>query len=250
MRQISCHRASSRLPSCVFRVPRSGEERQSDDLKCSGGCAPERVRIARLEAELVESDAPASDWDAFVAEITAILSDVIRHRIQDSRDEMIEASYPILGQLIGRAVSETLRELARSMLGCGYRSPRRQSRDDTVRLQGILESALMRNISPFQMTKVFLVERQSGMLLKHVSHDPEAAANSGLVSGILTTIRDFAQDTFGREGEGQFHEVQNGSQRNVVEASRHTYLAAVIDGSEPSGFRADLCYRIRRFENA
>ena len=107
----------------------------------------------------------------------------------------------------------------------------------------------MRDALPFRVTEVFLIERQSGLLLQHLSHDPDAAEDSDLVSGMLTAIRDFAQDTFGRDHAGQLDEIQYGSQRILIEASRHAYLASVIDGVEPSGFRADLRDRIMRFEN-
>jgi hypothetical protein len=69
---------------------------------------------------------------------------------------------------------------------------------------GIPESTLLlRDALPFQVTEVFLVERQSGLLLQHLSHDPETAEDSDLVSGMLTAIHDFAQDTFGRDRVGE-----------------------------------------------
>jgi hypothetical protein len=72
------------------------------------------------------------------------------------------------------------------------------------RTVGIPESTLLlRDALPFQVTEVFLVERQSGLLLQHLSHDPETAEDSDLVSGMLTTIRDFVQDTFGRDRVGE-----------------------------------------------
>jgi len=233
----------------------ASEQLQTDDLELlrSLVASPERARIARLEAELAELDARTRDRDALIAAITPILGDVIRHKIQDSREEMIEALYPILGQLIGRAVSEAIRDLARSIDARMRTSftPQAIAHRLRARIQGIPESELLlRDALPFQVTEVFLVERQSGLLLQHLSHDPEAGEDSDLVSGMLTAIRDFAQDTFGREREGELDEVQYGSHRMVIEASRHAYLAAVIDGIEPSGFRADLRDRIMRFENA
>ena len=230
------------------------EELQPNDLELLRRlvAAPERARIARLEAELAELDARTSDRDALIAAITPILGDVIRHKIQDSREEMIEALYPILGQLIGRAVSEAIRDLARSIDARMRTSfaPQAIVRRLRARIRGIPASALLlRDALPFQVTEVFLVERQSGLLLQHLSHDPEEDADSDLVSGMLTAIRDFAQDTFGRDRAGQLDEVQYGSQRILIEASRHAYLAAVIEGVEPAGWRSNLRDRIMRFEN-
>jgi hypothetical protein len=233
----------------------SDEAVQPDDLELlrSLVAAPDRARIAQLEAELTALDARTSDRDALIAAITPILGDVIRHKIQDSREEMIEALYPILGQLIGRAVSEAIRDLARSIDARMRTSfaPQAIARRLRARIQGIPQSdLLLRDALPFRVTEVLLIERQSGLLLQHLSHDPEAAEDSDLVSGMLTAIRDFAQDTFGRGREGQLDEIQYGSQHIWVEASRHAYLAAVIDGVEPSGFRAGLRDQVIRFENA
>ena len=114
------------------------------------------------------------------------------HKIQDSREEMIEALYPILGQLIGHAVSEAVRDLARSIDARMRTSVHPQAivRRFRARIRGIPESALLlRDALPFQVTEVFLVERRSGLLLQHLSHDPEAGEDSDLVSGMLTTMQ-------------------------------------------------------------
>ena len=175
--------------------------------------APERARIAQLEAELAALDARTSDRDALIAAITPILGDVIRHKIQDSREEMIEALYPILGQLIGRAVSEAIHDLARSIDARMRTSftPQAIVRRLRARIQGVPESALLlRDALPFQVTEVLLIHRDSGLLLQYLCDDPAEAADSDLVSGMLTAIRDFAQDAFGRGRDGQLDAIQYG----------------------------------------
>jgi hypothetical protein len=246
--------ASESTLQSALSSPAPGEETQPDELEAlrSLVSAPERARVARLEAEVAKLDARSRDRDALIAAITPILGDVIRHKIQDSRDEMIEVLYPILGQLIGRAVSEAIRDLARTV-----DARMRSSFDPQVivgrlraRALGVPESSLMlRDALPFQVTEVFLIERQSGLLLQYLCRDPEEAADSDLISGMLTAIRDFAQDTFGRDREGQLDEIQYGSRLILIEASRHAYLAVVMDGVAPSGFRASVRERIMDFEN-
>ena len=233
----------------------AGEAVQPDDLELLRRlvAAPDRARLARLEAELAALDVRTSDRDALVAAITPILGDVIRHKIQDSREEMIEALYPILGQLIGRAVSEAIRDLARSIdtrMRTSF-TPQAIVRRLRARILGIPDSELLlRDALPFQVTEIFLIERESGLLLQYLARDPDLGADSDLVSGMLTAIRDFAQDTFGRGTEDQLDEIQYGSRSILIEASRHAYLAVVMVGIETAGFRADVRYRIMAFENA
>jgi hypothetical protein len=61
---------------------------------------------------------------------------------------------------------------------------------------------------------------------------------------MLTAIRDFAQDAFGRGQEEQLEEIQYGERRILIEAAQHAYLAVVADGIEPPGFRTEMRQRV------
>jgi hypothetical protein len=235
-------------------APLTDEKALTDELEALRSILvdPERERVARLEVQVAELDVRTQDRDVLIAAITPVLGDVIRRKIRDSREEMIEALYPILAQLIGRAVSEAIRDLARTIdtrMRMSF-SPRSIGRRLRARMAGISESELvLRDALPFRVAELFLIQRDSGLLLRHLSNGSETAADSDLISGMLTAIRDFAQDAFGRGQEGQLDEIQYGTRRILIEASRHAYLAAVVDGVEPPGFRATLRDRIIAFEN-
>ena len=206
-----------------------------------------RQQIAELEAELDDLERRVSDEDALIGMIAPVLGDAIRRKIRDARDEMIEALYPIIGQTVVRAVSEAVRDLARTV-DARMRtslSPRAVWRRLWGRLSGVSSAEMaLRESLPFAVAEVFLIHRETGLLLCHVSPDPEALPDRDLVSGMLTAIRDFAQDAFGRGEEGQLDEIQYGERCILIEAARHAYLAVVVDGVEPSGFRAEMRQRI------
>ena len=214
---------------------------------------PERQRVARLEAQVAELDVRTQDRDALIAAISPVLSDVIRQQIRDNREAMIDVLYPIIGQLIGRAVAEAIRELARTIdarMRFSF-SPAAIWRRLRARLAGIPDSTLtLRDGLPFSVLDIFLIHRESGLLLKHLSNEPMAASDSDLISGMLTAIRDFVQDAFGRGQGGQLDEIQYGTRRILIEAARHAYLAVVVEGIEPAHFRATMRDQIIAFENA
>ena len=162
--------------------------------------------------------------------------------------------YPIIAQLIGRAVAEAIRDLARA-IDTRMRttvSPASLLRRLRARLTGVSEAELMlRDALPFRVTEVLLIHRESGLLLQGVTSEPEANSDADVVSGMLTAIRDFVQDAFGRgESTGQLDEIQYGTQRILIEATRHATLAVVVDGIEPAGFRELMRQRLIEFENA
>lgn len=202
-----------------------------------------RQQIADLEAELAEIERRISDKDALVAMLSPVLGDAIRQKIRDAREEMIEALYPIIGQTIARAVNEAVRNLARTIDAQMRTSfdPGRVVRRLKARISGVSNAEMaLREALPFEVEEIFLIHRETGLLLRHRSHELEESPDTDLISGMLTAIRDFAQEAFGRGEEGQLDEIQYGNRRIVIEAARYTYLAVVVDGIEPPDFRSEM----------
>jgi hypothetical protein len=174
---------------------------------------PALRRAEALEARLVTVEQRTENRDELIAAITPILGDAIRLKIEESRDELIEALYPIIGQLIGRAVGEAIRNLARQIDARMRRSlsPDLIVRRLRARVSGVPDYALMlRDGLPYRVAELFLIHRESGLLLLHLTNEPQASGDSDLISGMLTAIRDFAADAFGRGQEGQLDDIQYG----------------------------------------
>ncbi len=203
--------------------------------------------VARLEGELDDLERRITNRDALIAIIAPVLGDTIRRQVRDAREEMIEALYPIIGQIVVRAVSEAIRDLART-IDAQMRtvsSPAMIWRRLQARFSGVSSTEMaFREALPFEVAEIFLIHRETGLLLRHISRDPDASPDSDLISGMLTAIRDFVQQAFGRGQEGQLEEIQYGERRILIEAARHAYLAVVVDGIEPPGFRAEMRQRV------
>ena len=206
-----------------------------------------RQRLFELEAELNDMEQRINNKDTFIAMVVPVLGDAIRRKIRDARSEMIDALYPIIGQMVVRAVSEAMRDLARS-IDAQMRTSfdvGRLGRRLEARARGVSSAEmLLRESLPFQVAEVFLIHRESGLLLWHISRDPEGSPDSDIISGMLTAIRDFTQESFGQDVEGQLDEIQYGDRRILLETARYAYLAVVVDGIEPPGFRADMRERV------
>ncbi len=236
-----------------------------DDLRAIVA-GPDRQRMAALEARIAEVEHRTGDHEALVAAVGPILSDAIRKQVREDRDAMVESLYPLIGQLISRAVAESIRDLARTIdrrMRASF-SPAYLLRRARARARGVSDAELvLRDALPFRVAELFLVHRESGLLLLHLpsgSPEDDGSENAGggnasgdsadLISGMLTAIRDFAQDAFGRGQEGGLDEIQYGNRRILIEACQHVYLAAVVDGVEEAGFRDRLRDAALEVENA
>ncbi len=170
--------------------------------------------------------------------LSPVMGAAIRAQIRDSRDEMVDTLYPIIGATIQKAINEFAREFQRnidSRLQTAF-GAEGMMRRIWARLRGVRASELaLRDAFPFEVKEVFLIHRISGILIAH-SH-PENI-NSDIISAMLTAIRSFASDAF--QGDNELDEIQFGGDHIILKNGAHAYLAAVISGVEPEGFRAHL----------
>lgn len=186
--------------------------------------------------------------DKMAEALGPLMGDAIRVQIRDSRQSMIEALYPIIIETVQRAIAEFAREFQRSIdqrLRTSVSAPA-WPRVMYARMRGVSRAELaLRGLLPFHIEELFLIQHASGLLIEH-SGLPGTKEDSDLISGMLTAIRSFARDTFGDDDESEgLDEIQYGDRRIVIQSGQYAYLAVVIAGVEPEGFRA----RVRGFVN-
>jgi hypothetical protein len=207
----------------------------------------DRQRIAELEAEIHVMEQRGVDRDALIETISPVLGEALRRQIAVAREEMVETLYPLIGQLVVRAVSDAVRDLARTVDAQVRRSFELRAAWWRIRarLGGASDAEMsLRTSLPFKVNEVFLIHRESGLLLWHRSREAKATRDSELVGSMLTAIRDFAYDAFGRGKGDQLEEIEYGDERILLEAASNAYLAVVVDGVEPPGFRVEMRERI------
>lgn len=199
---------------------------------------PEERRIALLEAQVAELEAQLQQSERFVAMLAPIVAQAIAQKVRDSREEMAEALYPVIGKSISRAVQEALRELARNIDETMRRSLRQQFfQRFEMRLRGVdPNEAALRSALPFQVHEMLLIHRESGLLLLHRSFTG-TLPDADLISGMLTAIRSYVQDSFGIQADGSLDAISYGEMRIIIEEGSAAVLAVVSKGIEPNGFQ-------------
>ena len=210
----------------------------------------DKERIDSLSAEVQTLSAQISDKEALAAAIAPVLGSAIRKQIAESREEVIEALYPIVGQLVMRAVTEAMRDLARSIdervrvtsafdrIGNWFRSF----------VTGVPAAELaLRDALPFSVVEIYLIHRESGLLLWHLTRDNVSDTNADLIGAMLTAIREFAEQVLGTDRESQLHELQYGQRLILLEFASYVYVGVLVEGVPPVGFRSELRRRVTIF---
>lgn len=197
-------------------------------------------RISPVIADILAEQITTSK-DEIARALAPAIGEAIRQQVYKAREDIIDALYPVIGAMIARAATEAIRDLASQidtrirtgpllMLDPGYWQ---------ARAQGISAGEYaLRSQLPFSVQEVFLIQRDSGILICHLAAPGIPAADRDLVSGMLTAIRDFARDALG-EGD-ELGAISYESRQIVIASGSAAYLAAVITGVEPRGFREEL----------
>lgn len=186
--------------------------------------------------------------DQMASVLAPIIAESLRQQVAQARGDMVDAIYPVVGRAIQKSVSEAIRSLA-SSIDASVRqtfSPKMIFRRLFLRAKGVEPAKLsIRQAIPFHIIEILLIHADSGLLITHAVRDAWQSVDRDLVSGMLTAIRDFARDSLGIEadkGLGNLDEIQYGERRILLEAAQHAYLACLVDGVEPMGFRLELSH--------
>ena len=181
------------------------------------------------------------DREEMAKTFSPIMGEAIRTQIRNSRQDMVDAMYPIIGASVQKAVTETLREIQRNIDSRLRQTTGGLLRSIRARMRGVSYSELtLRDAIPFSVRQLFLIQPGTGLLLaSYPAGDTDLS--SGLIGGMLTAIREFARESFGRgQADTELDEIQYGNERIIIQSGQYAFLAAVIDGVEPEGFRALL----------
>lgn len=212
----------------------------------------DRTHVGQVTQDVADLVQLLNDDERLSQVIAPALDRALRTSIEQNREEMIEALYPIIGQTVVRAVREAIQDLARTVdarVRTSF-SPRMVMERFHARMRGVQSADLsLREVLPFRVEQVFLIHRASGLLLRHVATDPTTTQDSDLVSGMLTAVRDFAADAFGRRAGEHLDVIEYGGRRILTEAAEYVYLAVVVKGVEPVGFRAAMRDRVIGINN-
>ncbi len=218
--------------------------------------APEQEGIAEIQDRLENLEKRTQDVSAVVAEAiqlrrekgdTAALADALAPTIQDTLRESVrrnprvlaDALFPVMGPAIRRSIAEALRSMLESF---------NQALEHSLSMQGLrwrmeslrtgrpfAEIVLMHSLL-YRVEQVFLIHRETGLVLGHVVGPSAATQDADMVAGLLSAIQQFARDSFAPDktetlGNMTFDELQI-----RVVTGPGAVIAAAIRGHAPESY--------------
>ncbi|MEO7965247.1 MAG: hypothetical protein ABIT38_15175 [Gemmatimonadaceae bacterium] len=219
---------------------------------------PERQRLARIERELanpnLHADAIADALPEAVRRRTKrdralgdalgpVVGEAIRASVMRDPQPLVDAIFPIIGPAIRRSISTALAEMVQGL---------NQSLEHTFTPRGIawrieamrtgrsFGEVVLSHSLVFRVEQLFLIERESGLLIEHRIAPGVHAPPPDMVASMITALRDFARDSFRMSEAEGLNALALGDLTVWVESGPQAMLAAVIRGQPPIGLREEM----------
>ena len=222
--------------------------------------APEQEGIAEIRERMDSKERRAEDVSSVVAEaiqmrrdqgddraLAEALAPTIQETLRDSvrRDPHVlaDALFPVMGPAIRKSISETLRSMIESFneaLEHSISARGIQWRIEALRTgKPFAEIVLMHSLL-YRAEQIFLIHRETGLVLSHVVAPAVAIQDPSMVAGMLSAIQQFVKDSFDSKRGDTLGSMDVGDLHVWIEEGPDTVIAAVIRGHAPSSYRLAL----------
>ena len=164
----------------------------------------------------------------------------IQSSVKKDINILSQAIFPIIAPATRKAIASALDEMLQSFNYALEHSLSPQSLKWRIEAKqtgkSFAEVVLLRTLV-YRVEQVFLIDKQSGLMLQHVVAPKIEAQDPSLVSAMLTAIQDFVKDSFDvRKSEG-LHTLEFGELTIWIEQGPSCVLAGIIRGNAPEDLR-------------
>lgn len=217
--------------------------------------APEQTQLSSLQERLDNPARHAEDVsrvlpDAFNLSLKRskklsnalmpTVEEAIGVSVKKNPQRLVDAIFPVMGPAIRKAIAAAFSEMVQSL---------NQTLEYSVSLKGLkwriealrtgksFAEVVVAHTLLYRVEQVFLIHRETGLLLQHAEAGAAAVQDVDLVSGMLTAIQDFVHDSFGAERTDALDSMHVGELTVWVERGSQAVLAVVFRGNAPGELR-------------
>ncbi|MBV6621647.1 MAG: OmpA family protein [Rivularia sp. (in: Bacteria)] len=174
--------------------------------------------------------------EAFVPTVEQAIQSSIKKDI----NVLSEAIFPIIGPATRKAIATALDEMMQSFNYALEHSLSLQSLKWRIEAKqtgkSFAEVVLLRTLI-YRVEQVFLIDKNSGLIIQHLVASKVAAQDPSLVSAMLTAIQDFVKDSFNVTNHEGLNTLEFGELTIWIEQAPKSVLAGIIRGNAPEDLR-------------
>jgi OOP family OmpA-OmpF porin len=217
--------------------------------------APEQARLRNLQERLDNFGLDAENVSRVLPDALNLRSkrdnkltnalmpaveDAIGISVRKNPERLVDAIFPVMGPAIRKAIANAFSEMVESLnktLEYSVSLKGLTWRFEALRTGKSFAEVVLSHTLLYRVEQVFLIHRETGLLLQHVEAGAGAVQDVEMVSGMLTAIQDFVHDSFGGQETDGLDLMHVGERTVWIERGSQAVLAAVFRGNAPGELR-------------
>ena len=219
---------------------------------------PEQAAIAGLQQRLDDPELRAEELSRIIAEAIALrarhgnalqkalnplLEEALRVSVKRNPQLLADTLFPIIGRAVRASVAHSLRVIVESLNETVERSVSWDGlkwRLESFRTGKPFGEIVLAKSLRYRVQQVFVVHRETGLLLAHVSRELDTVQENEMISGMLTAVQDFIHDSFAETDGTELDSVELGEFNVWIQHGPKATLCAVVTGTPPRELRTVL----------
>ncbi len=160
----------------------------------------------------------------------------VQRSIQKSPRTLTDILYPVFLPAIRKSIGEKIDQTFQSLnetLRHIFTWHGLKWRFESWRTGASFSEVVLKHSLVYRVEHVFLINRNSGLLIAHVTADNATSEDPQLISSMLSAIQDFVKDSFNEKEQSGLDTIRFGELRLWSEVGPFATLVAVIRGNPP-----------------
>lgn len=199
--------------------------------------------VSSVVAEAIQMRRDQGDDQALSRALAPTIQDTLRESVRRDPHVLADALFPVMGPAIRKSITEALRgmletfneALEHSLSWRGI-----QWRVEAFRTGRPFSEVVLMHSLLFRVEQVFLIHRETSLVLNHVVAPAVATQDASLVAGMLAAIQQFVKDSFESQRSNSLDRMDVGELEVWIEEGPGAVLAAVIRGHAPESYRTAM----------
>lgn len=184
--------------------------------------------------------------EAFPQEYKSIIEKIISEKLANSKEELLEAIYPIMGKLIKKYITlqfQLLQERIDQQLkfGIWYRV---KTKFSSFFFGVKQEEVILNDLMDATIDNIFIIQKHSGLLIASTNSNPQN--EDDLLAGMMTAIKSFAEDAFDRNG-AELEVISYNNYQLLLESYYSYYFVVAVSGKISSHQSALIHEKMNNF---
>ncbi len=184
--------------------------------------------------------------DNFKKEYGAMINEIVREKLIESQDDIVNVIYPKLDTMIKKYITAAFQKLKENIDAQLGKVKRTFSPKEIInRFWGPKQSDIvLSNLDNPVIHEIYVVQRDSGLLLGSYSRTKNI--DQDVIAGMLTAIKSFVEDAF-HKGQEDLEMIQYENYKIFLQNLPSYYFAVAINGSMSATEKDNLSSNLINF---